>query len=68
MDEKKIFIARNELENKISEIQQVLKLSEMEMSLVVEMTLSTARYKALVRNIYDTTKGEDDGNSNEKGQ
>lgn len=65
MNEKKIFIARNELENKISEIQQVLKLSEMEMSLVVEMTLSTARYKALVRNFYDTMKGEDDGNTNE---
>lgn len=65
-----IIVARNELENKVSEIQSVLGLSEMEMSIVIEMVLSTARYKSIVRGIYDEAKkGEtDNGNSNEKGQ
>lgn len=67
---KLLFVARNELENKTSELQAALGLSEMDMAVVLEMVLNTSRYKALVRGIYDEVKkgGEDNGNSNEKGQ
>lgn len=55
-DIKKILLARNELENKISDIQQALKLSEAEMMIAVEMSLGTSRYTAIVRGIYDEVK------------
>ena len=61
---KKILLARNELENKISDIQRALKLSEAEMMLVVEMALGTSRYTALVRGIYDEVKSAE--NKDEK--
>lgn len=48
----KLLFARNELENRINELQRILELPEDGMMLVVEMLLSTARYKTIVRNSY----------------
>ena len=48
----KLLFARNELENRINELQRILELPEDGMMLVVEMILSTARYKTIVRNSY----------------
>lgn len=69
----KLFFARNELENVIDSLQQTLKLSEQEMMIVVEMVLSTARHKTMIRNIYNQIKPpkkeeSENGNTNEKGQ
>ena len=50
----RVFIARNELEKKADELQRTLQLSEMDMTVVLEMVLSTARHKVIARNAYDT--------------
>lgn len=52
----KIMFARNELENRISELQKILELSENDMMIVTEMLLSTARYKSVIRNVYNNLK------------
>ena len=52
----KIMFARNELENRISELQKLLELSENDMMIVTEMLLSTARYKSVIRNVYNNLK------------
>lgn len=52
----KIMFARNELENRISELQKILELSENDMMIVTEMLLSTARYKSVIRNEYNKLK------------
>ena len=49
----KIMFARNELENRISELQKILELSENDMMIVTEMLLSTSRYKSVIRNVYN---------------
>ena len=68
----KIFFAKNELENVVTALQNSFNISEEEMMIVLEMVLSTARYKTLVRGAYDEIKptqkkGEaDNGNSDEE--
>ena len=40
------------MQHRINELQRILELPEDGMMLVVEMLLSTARYKTIVRNSY----------------
>lgn len=75
MNEKeKLLFARNELEIVINNLQNTLELSEMDIMLVIELILSTARYKSVMRNIYNDIKPKkkekesEDGNSNETRQ
>lgn len=72
MDIDRIFIARNELENKVNGLRESLELTEPEMAIVLEMVLSTARHQSMVRSIYNkvkiVNKENNDGNTNEKGQ
>ncbi|MCR5591347.1 MAG: hypothetical protein K6F73_07400 [Lachnospiraceae bacterium] len=65
----KLLLARNELENDIDKLQSSLTLSESDMMIVLEMILSTSRYKSIVRNIYNNikpAKQEQDGESEQK--
>lgn len=55
---KNMLFARNEIENKIGELQRALNLTEDEMLFVVEGALSTARHKALLREIYSRAEEE----------
>ncbi len=67
----KIMFARNELENVTNELQKKMGFTEDEMLIVIEMVLSSARHKTIVRNGYDNLlekKEQDNGNTNEKGQ
>lgn len=72
MNIEKILLARNELENKVNDLRDMLQLSEADMLVACEMVLSTARHQALVRDIYNRTKvvnkESEDGNSNETRQ
>lgn len=55
---KNMIFARNEIENKVDELQIGLGLTEDEMLFVVEGVLSTARHKALVREVYTQAQEE----------
>ena len=72
MEIDRIFIARNELENKVNGLRESLELTEPEMTIVLEMVLSTARHQSIVRGIYNkvkvVNKEVEDGNSNETRQ
>lgn len=68
----KILIARNELENVMSNLQKQFQLSEGEAMIVLELALATSRYRAIAQDAYDQVekarKEQDNGNTNEKGQ
>lgn len=55
-DRDKLLFARNELENVIANLQNTLQMSHHDMMLVIEMLLSTARYKVITQSAYDTIK------------
>lgn len=55
---KNMLLARNEIENRIEELQRALNLTEEEMLFVVEGALSTARHKALMREVYSRAEEE----------
>ena len=55
---KNMLLARNEIENRIDELQRALNLTEEEMLFVVESALSTARHKALMREVYSRAEEE----------
>lgn len=55
---KNMLLARNEIENRIDELQRALNLTEEEMLFVVEGALSTARHKALMREVYSRAEEE----------
>lgn len=55
---KNMLLARNEIENRIDELQRALNLTEEEMLFVVEGVLSTARHKALMREVYSRAEEE----------
>lgn len=49
----KILFAKNELENVIGALQKQLEMSEDELMLVLELLLSTSRYRHIVKGAYD---------------
>lgn len=55
---KNMLLARNEIENRIDELQRALNLTEEEMLFVVEGALSTSRHKALMREVYSRAEEE----------
>lgn len=55
---KNMLLARNEIENRIDELQRALNLTEEEMLFVIESALSTARHKALMREVYSRAEEE----------
>lgn len=75
----KLLFAKNELENVMSGLQKDLELENDDMMIIIELLLSTSRYRSLVKNAYDQLtivkqthipkEGEiENGNTNEKGQ
>lgn len=49
----KILFAKNELENVIGALQKQLEMSEDDMMIVLELLLSTTRYRTIVKGAYD---------------
>lgn len=67
----KMLLAKNEIENIISNLEKSLGLDDFEMLFVLESVCNTTRHKCLTREVYQkVTSGKEsnDGNSNEKGQ
>lgn len=55
---KNMLLARNEIENKVNELQSALNLTEEEMLFVVEAVVSTSRHKAIMREVYTQAENE----------
>ena len=52
----KLLVARNEIENVISDISRELEISEEEMILIIDAVSNTVRHKALTRSAYMAVK------------
>lgn len=67
----KMMIAKNEIENVISNLGKTLSIDDFEMLFVLESVCNTVRHKCLTRQAYQKVsnrKESDNGNTNEKGQ